>query len=78
MYNLTKLFSLQSSPTSSASTRVEESEQDNERPSRRSMMTSPVGDFEPFEEEAEILGDVTIRDEEEDNGDDLFGDNMEK
>lgn len=42
------------------------------------MMTSPVGDFEPFEEEAEILGDVTIRDEEEDNGDDLFGDNMEK
>lgn len=44
----------------------------------RNMMTSPVEDFEPFENEDEILGDTTIRhDEEEDDGEELFGDNME-
>lgn len=40
-------------------------------------MTSPVGDFEPFENEDEILGDTTIRDEEEEEGEELFGENME-
>ncbi|XP_058061905.1 DNA replication licensing factor Mcm2 [Anopheles bellator] len=48
----------------------------------RSGMTSPVGDFEPFENEEEILGDTTVRDdtladEEEADGEELFGDNME-
>lgn len=44
-------------------------------------MTSPVEDFEPFDHEDEILGDTTagtIHDEEEDDGEELFGDNMEK
>lgn len=44
----------------------------------RNMMTSPVEPFEPFENEDEILGDTTVRqDEEEDDGEELFGDNME-
>jgi hypothetical protein len=43
----------------------------------RSRMTSPVGDFEQFEDDAEILGENTIYDDEED-GEELFGDNMEK
>lgn len=35
--------------------------------------------LEPFEDEQEILGDTTVHDaEEEDDGEDLFGDNMEK
>ena len=44
-------------------------------------MTSPVEDFEPFENEDEILGDTTARGDmydEEDDGEELFGDNMEK
>lgn len=48
-------------------------------------MTSPVEDFEPFENEDEILGDTTVRneegayiEEEEEDGEELFGDNMEK
>lgn len=48
-----------------------------ERRDLRAAMTSPVGDFEPFENEDEILGDHTIRDEEEEDGEELFGDNME-
>ncbi|XP_031617639.1 DNA replication licensing factor Mcm2 [Contarinia nasturtii] len=44
----------------------------------RNLMTSPVEDFEPFENEDEILGDTTVRhDDEEDDGEELFGDNME-
>lgn len=44
----------------------------------RNLMTSPVEDFEPFENEDEILGDTTVRqDDEEDEGEELFGDNME-
>lgn len=44
----------------------------------RDLMTSPVEDFEPFENEDEILGDTTMRpDEEEEDGEELFGDNME-
>lgn len=43
-------------------------------------MTSPVQDFEPFEDESELLlGDVSQADEpEEEEGEELFGDNMEK
>lgn len=43
-------------------------------------MTSPVEDFEPFEHEDEILGDTTAGEihDEEDEGEELFGDNMEK
>ncbi|XP_043654199.1 DNA replication licensing factor Mcm2 [Drosophila teissieri] len=49
-----------------------------ERRELRAAMTSPVGDFEPFENEDEILGDQTVRDEaEEEDGEELFGDNME-
>lgn len=44
----------------------------------RALMTSPVEDYEPFENEDEILGDTTVRqDDEEDDGEELFGDNME-
>lgn len=38
---------------------------------------SPVGDFEPFENEAEILGEIET-DDEESEGEDLFGGNMER
>ncbi|XP_070506279.1 DNA replication licensing factor Mcm2 [Chironomus tepperi] len=38
---------------------------------------SPVGDFEPFENEAELLGDLTA-DEDESEGEDLFGGDMER
>lgn len=42
-------------------------------------MTSPVQDFEPFEDEGELLGDVSQADQpEEEEGEELFGDNMEK
>lgn len=54
---------------------------ENDRHHLRSLMTSPVEDFEPFEHEDEILGDTTaatIHDDEEDEGEDLFGDNLEK
>lgn len=39
---------------------------------------SPVGDFEPFENEAEILGEIGTADEDESEGEDLFGGNMER
>lgn len=38
---------------------------------------SPVQDFEPFEDEAEILGELTMHEDEEEDGEELFGDNME-
>lgn len=41
-------------------------------------MTSPVQDFEPFEDEGALLGDSQADIPEEDDGEDLFGDNMEK
>lgn len=43
-------------------------------------MTSPVQDFEAFEDESELLGDLSQADqpEEEGEGEELFGDNMEK
>ncbi|EAT41359.1 AAEL007007-PA [Aedes aegypti] len=54
---------------------------DIDRRNMRAAMTSPVGDFEPFENEEEILGDTTVRednyDEDEEDGEELFGDNME-
>lgn len=44
----------------------------------RNLNTSPVEDYELFENEDEILGDTTVRqDDEEDEGEELFGDNME-
>lgn len=58
------------------------SQQQQQQRDLRSLMTSPVEDFEPFENEDEILGDTTVRnddyDEEEEDGEELFGDNMEK
>lgn len=39
-------------------------------------MTSPAPDFEMFEDESAILGD-NPQDEEEDDGEELFNDNME-
>lgn len=53
---------------------------DLDRRNYRSGMTSPVGDFEPFENEDEILGDTTVREDnydEDEDGEELFGDNME-
>ncbi|CRK87607.1 CLUMA_CG001403, isoform A [Clunio marinus] len=44
---------------------------------RSNREASPVGDFEPFENEAEILGEIETADEESD-GEDLFGGNMER
>lgn len=54
---------------------------DADRGDFRSRMTSPVEDFELFENEDEILGDTTVRQEEyeeDEDGEELFGDNMEK
>lgn len=44
---------------------------------RSNRENSPVGDFEPFENEAELLGDLTA-DEDESEGENLFGDDMER
>lgn len=43
-------------------------------------MTSPVQDFEPFEDESALFGDTSQADpiEDEGDGEELFGDNMEK
>jgi hypothetical protein len=38
---------------------------------------SPVGEFEPFENEDEILGEIETADEESE-GEDLFGNAMER
>lgn len=46
-------------------------------PTPRSNMSSPPQDLEPFEDEAALLGDID-RDMEEEDGEELFGDNMEK
>lgn len=43
----------------------------------RGAMTSPVQDFEPFEDEGALLGD-SQEDVGEEDGEELFGDNMEK
>lgn len=47
----------------------------SDRDGARSRMTSPARDFEPFEDEGDILGDNP--EEEEDEGEELFNDNME-
>jgi len=49
---------------------------------RHEAVTSPVRDLEPFEDESELLGggDAEVDrfvDEEEEDGEELFGDNME-
>lgn len=41
----------------------------------RPGVESPIRDFEPFEDEAEILGNLTA---DESDGEELFGDNMER
>lgn len=43
----------------------------------RSALTSPVHDFEPFEDEADLLGEDNMAIEDEGEGEELFGDNME-
>lgn len=41
-------------------------------------MTSPAPDFdEPFEDEARLIGNESDNIEEEEDGEELFGDNME-
>merc|ERR1719367_1658715 len=56
------------------------SENDTETPSRRSRIdpvtSSPGRDLPPFEDE-ELLGEPRNEEEEEDDGEELFGDNME-
>lgn len=47
----------------------------SDRDGARSRMTSPARDYEPFEDEAGILGENP--EEEEEDGEELFGDNME-
>ncbi|KAI4457476.1 dna replication licensing factor mcm family member [Holotrichia oblita] len=46
---------------------------------RRQALTSPVQDFEPFEDEGALFGDTSQADpiENEEDGEELFGDNME-
>lgn len=40
---------------------------------------SPVGEYEPFEDEGDILGENDLTaDEDESEGEDLFGGNMER
>lgn len=46
-------------------------------PTPRSNMSSPGPDLEPFEDEGALLGDIEP-DMEEEDGEELFGDNMEK
>lgn len=47
-------------------------------PMGRSAMTSPVQDFEPFEDEGDLLGMSQADPIEEEDGEELFGDNMEE
>jgi len=53
----------------------------SERAIRPEAVTSPAPDMEPFEDESEIFGGDTEgdgrHDEEEEDGEELFGDNME-
>lgn len=50
------------------------------RTSRRGDLTSSPGrDLPPFEDESEgLLGDVTLQEEEEGDGEELIGDGMER
>ncbi|XP_018570583.1 DNA replication licensing factor Mcm2 [Anoplophora glabripennis] len=54
----------------------ERPEEDSPLPTPRSNMSSPAQDLEPFEDEGALLGDVD-QDMEEEDGEELFGDNME-
>merc|ERR1712088_40502 len=73
----TSKISMSDHPTS-PSTRM--SDNDAVTPSRRSRMdpvtSSPGRDLPPFEDE-ELLGEPRNEEEEEDDGEELFGDNME-
>ena len=42
------------------------------------MTSSPGRDLPPFEDDSELLGDNEVRDEEEADGEELFGDNLER
>lgn len=48
---------------------------------RREAVTSPVRDLEPFEDESDLVGvdddGVHRYEDEEEDGEELFGDNME-
>lgn len=48
----------------------------SDRDGARSRMTSPAREYEMFEDESAILGD-NAPEEEEDDGEELFNDNME-
>ena len=72
-FNLIDFTSFQSSQNSPA---PETPNHEDRQREMRSAMTSPVGDFEPFEDEAEILGENSVV--EEDDGEELFGENMER
>ncbi|CAH1102373.1 unnamed protein product [Psylliodes chrysocephalus] len=50
--------------------------EDSPMPTPRSNMSSPGPDLEPFEDEGALLGDIEP-DMEEEDGEELFGDNME-
>lgn len=54
---------------------------DEEHSSRADAVTSPPREMEPFEDEGDILGieplSVGPEEEEEEDGEELFGDNME-
>merc|ERR1711962_508777 len=69
--------SMSDHPTSPS---IRMSENDTETPSRRSRIdpvtSSPGRDLPPFEDE-ELLGEPRNEEEEEDDGEELFGDNME-
>ncbi|CAH0552587.1 unnamed protein product [Brassicogethes aeneus] len=51
-------------------------EEESPMPTPRSNMSSPAQDFEPFEDEGALLGEINP-DMEEEDGEELFGDNME-
>lgn len=52
--------------------------QENGSGTPRSNTSSPVQDFELFEDETGLLGDLNDDDPDEGEGEELFGDNMEK
>ena len=55
---------------------------DSERALRSDAVTSPAPDMEPFEDESEFFGGEPVSEartlnEDEEDGEELFGDNME-
>lgn len=43
----------------------------------RGAMTSPAPEYDEFEDEGELFGDEVVADPEEQDGEELFGDNLE-